>query len=239
MRRYCGWLVVLVALVVSGTGQAQSQNEPDNPAAYWETLMWDARMRIALPSWVDEAALLLPSSQARRNRKDLIAIMEFIPATQGFDNWQTMLKVRGERVGSTGDLAMGQIVAVQVRALAGICMPGKFQAVPVANHPQVVVTLVLCGQYKPESARLGLGTEKGSAFIMRITKSQAAILTVHQEWRNQPFDPAVRDSWPVSREELAKMINRFAGMAIRQMPAQQQQEPQQPAAPTPQDQQAQ
>lgn len=223
MRRIFGWFMAVMALSLAGPAAAQEQAGN----VYWETQMWDARMRIALPSWVDEQALLLPSSQARRNRRDLVAQMEFIPGAQNFDDWQTMLKVRGERVGNTADLAMAQIATVQLRGIEAVCQPGKFQTVPIASHPQVIVTLALCGDYNADTENLGLGAGKGSTFILRMTKSQQAVLTVHQEWRGAAYDPAQRDSWPVSREELATMINRFAGMAIRQIPV----PTQDPAAP--------
>ncbi len=49
----------------------------------------------------------------------------------------------------------------------------------------------------------------GAVVIQRLSLVNNVILVINHEWRGKAYDFADRDTWPVSDQELKRMLGRF------------------------------
>ena len=209
------WRLGLAALAVSlgaltGGGSAVAVPVTQATEIYGTTVIYPA------PSWIGDDVdpkTVIGLSEAFRSQQDPVFSLEWIPKGERYGQWSKLFAVFGQQA-DTRSVSLKQFASVSLRPFFAVCGRDGLKIEMLKQTETLTAFLLLCPDTPNGAAFPGYGKGVGEIGLFHFHKADGVFLKVYQEWRGPAYKVADPETWPVTMEELNRMVARFATIRV-------------------------
>ena len=154
-----------------------------------------------IPPWVGKTDNPLAEFKPYRSQKGNDFILEFIPADETFEDWNTMFAVSATRNNRTVPVNIWKDYVLST--LKSACMGYKENTLVMKGH--VALAQITCPRVKGAPMK-GYEGGKGEIAVFAFLIHDNVLINHYIEWRGKAFDADDQTTWPVTQEEIEKAI---------------------------------
>lgn len=168
--------------------------------------LFDSVLVYPLPDWspTEASSKPLTASRFKRSQKGGIFSLEMVPKDEDFKKWRNLYGVVGMANfrGSTQQHA-NQIVS---QFKTG-CRPSNLSIRPGSGNSKKAVIVVACGSYAQKR-------DEGEIAAFVLFQNGKTSARIYREWRGKAFQAEVTSTWPVSEEEVRRVLRTMAASTL-------------------------
>ncbi|MFC3674184.1 hypothetical protein [Ferrovibrio xuzhouensis] len=157
------------------------------------------------PSW-QHSADPAKDSEFYRNQNGSSFILEQIPKGEKFEKWSRLYAIAAVKVEG---LTLKDFINRSLAPFYNACGKENFFVTPLQQSAESVLLHVLCQNSPAGPAKFGYGDGVGEITVMRFGQVGSTLIKVYQHWRGKSFIATDTSTWPVPKEEVGMMMNRF------------------------------
>ena len=168
--------------------------------------LFDSVLVYPLPDWspTEVSSNPLTASRFNRTQKGNVFSLEMVPKEDDFKSWTNLYGVVGMANfrGSTQQHA--NLIVNQFRTG---CRPSNLAVKPGSGNNTKAVIVVACGSYNQKR-------EQGEIAAFVLFKNGNTSARIYREWRGKAFQAEVTSTWPVSEEEVRRVLRTMAASTL-------------------------
>jgi hypothetical protein len=209
--------LIALAMVTAPNAYAQSESlddllPPPQPGAKYRGLnatvkLFDSVLVYPLPDWspTERSAQPLTASRFNRSQKGNVFSLEMVPKEESFKDWTNLYGVVGMANFRGSNQQHAKLIVNQFKTG---CRPSNLSVKPGGGNNKKAVIVVACGSY---TKKRDIG--EVAAFVLFRNGNTSARL--YREWRGKAFQAEVPSTWPVSEEEVRRVLRTMATSTLR------------------------
>ncbi len=164
--------------------------------------LFDSVLVYPLPDWSPTEASSNPvtASRIKRSQKGNLFSLEMVPKEEEFKSWTNLYGVVGMANFRGSNQQHANLIVNQFKAG---CRPSNLAVRPGSGNNKKAVIVVACGSYTTKR-------DQGEIAAFVLFKNGNTSARIYREWRGKAFQAQVTSTWPVSEEEVRRVLRTMA-----------------------------